>query len=171
MFLSSFIGEKYIDIKYYPNNWYFYDNDISIADCDIEKIKPFTQQYCSFLWNHYISKSGRHSNLLKLDDEWPVELLKNKPIYYFNTDWNENKYYTLLRGLLKECLHFNGKDSIYLFWSPEDGIETTWEIFLGYWINFLFNDEGPILINPSSKHVIRFGSDGSVQIGERTDLC
>lgn len=168
MFLSSFIGEKYIDMKYYPNNWYFYDKDISIADCDIEKIKPFTQQYCSFLWNHYISKSGRHSILLK-PDEWLVELLKNNPICYFDTDWNENRYDTL-RDLLSECLHFNNQDHIYFFWNREDGIETTWEIFLRYWINFLFNDEGPILINPSSKHVIRFGSDGSVRIGKRIDL-
>lgn len=84
-------------------------------------------------------------------------------------DWNENNL-SSLADELRDKTSFNDKDIILFFWMKEHAVRTTWEIFLKYWINFLFEDEGPILISSEKKTALRFSATGSVFIGERKSI-
>ena len=52
----------------------------------------------------------------------------------------------------------------------EVAVETLWWVFLKYWINFLFEDEGPVLISPLCYDAVSFGPHGSLFIGKRKNL-
>lgn len=38
---------KYIEMKEFKGNWFFYDKDIEIPNKDIAKIKPLNTGYCT----------------------------------------------------------------------------------------------------------------------------
>lgn len=161
-------GEKYTSLEKCSFGWFFHDkkNDaINVTEQDRCKILPLSKQYCRLLWNQYISKKNRHPMQLA-EDEWLRLMSETEVIDNFTNDWNDNNY-DGLRVVLKQRLDYAPEDEIYFFWNHETAVETTWEIFLKYWINFLFEDEGPILINPKSGYVLSFGPDGSVLVGKR----
>lgn len=141
-------------------------DDIKIPDSDISKIQPFSKEYSSIIWERYISKGCRHLCLMD-KNEWPFSLV---PIHYnWIPDWNENNF-SLLADELRDKTSFDDKDIILFFWMKECAVKTTWGIFLKYWVNFLFEDEGPILIRSEKKTAIRFSATGSVFIGERKSI-
>lgn len=98
--------------------------------------------------------------------EWKSLIQDDIIIYNFEQDWNNNNYIGL-QEVLTKFVQFNADNTIFFFWGRNSGVETTWEVFLKYWINFLFDDEGPVLINPDSNIIIIFGPNGNVIKGER----
>ncbi|MBT0323425.1 DUF2947 family protein, partial [Vibrio campbellii] len=46
-------------------------------------------------------------------------------------------------------------------------IETKWSTFKKHWKNFLFYDDGPILIGRRRAQALWFDSKGNVKLGER----
>lgn len=162
MAYNEFKLEKYVDMKDFEGSWIFYIDDVRVQDEELEEIKPLTDNYSSFLWKKYISEKSVHIMLMK-EDEY---LLKPKSIYNFNKDWNSRKYQDLAAALY-EALDFDCKDTIYFFWNCNWGVEISWEFFLKHWINFLFEDEGPIIINPCSYNCVLFSPQGEVIIAKR----
>ena len=163
---DEFSFEKYVDMNKYEGNWFFYDKAVPVNEQDIKLIKPLTKQYSIFLWSKYISQKNRHLMLLE-KNEWP-NLLKIQE-YNWAEDWNERNYNGLSEYLINKA-SFIDDDLIYFFWMKETGVETTWAIFLKYWINFLFEDEGPILISPEKDDAFSFGPSGTVLIGKRKTI-
>jgi hypothetical protein len=51
----------------------------------------------------------------------------------------------------------------------EIAIETTWSIFLKHWINFLFEDEGVIVVNNENDNIVVL-SNGALFIGKRNSI-
>ena len=47
-------------------------------------------------------------------------------------------------------------------------IETTWDVFQRTWKNFLFMDDGPLLIGKKRDQVVQFMSNGTFRIGNKT---
>jgi hypothetical protein len=70
------------------------------------------------------------------NDEWPILLTRTDSISNWKNDWNQINIPKFQEVLIK---HVNiSMDSIILFfWMKERAIETSWEIFLKYWINFV----------------------------------
>ena len=161
----TYDSKKYIDMNDFAGNWFFYQDEIMIPQNHIARIKPLSKKYSNFLWKQYVSKTGEH--LMTIENH--EVLLELQEVYNFIDDWNQNNY-SNLREELQKHLNYDYNDQIFFFWGCGTSVETTWEIFLRHWINFLFEDEGPILINPRSKKVIIFGSTGSVLIGLKKEL-
>lgn len=151
---------KYISMSEFAMNWCFSDE---LIQGQYVNIKPLSQEYSSFLWEKYVSKSNRHLMLLA-KDEWPSSLELGS--YNWEADWNNN-IYNYFGAYLDEQVSFMPNDIIYFFWMKELCVETVWWFFLKYWILFLFEDEGTLIINPSSLEAISFGPSGSVFIGNR----
>jgi hypothetical protein len=107
--------------------------------------------------------------MLLKEEEWRLLFQHRNILYNFIDDWNNNCY-AHLSDVLREALAFADDAAVFFFWGRDCGVETTWAVFLKYWINFLFDDEGSILINPDSHRTVIFGPDGSVITTVRVDL-
>ena len=161
---SNFDNSRYINMENYNKNWYFYDEEIRVSSEDIKNIKPLSVGYSGLLWQQYISNSNRHFMLLNSDDK--LTLLE-KQNYNWLDDWN-NGTYDNFKNYLSRNLPYNQGDTIIVFWSKESAVETNWSIFIKHWANFLFEDEGVVLINTTNEKVLVFCSDGVLLKGKRT---
>jgi hypothetical protein len=160
---NGHFSDKYISMEQFNLNWMFEAGDIEINNIDMARIKPLSKEYSSMIWRKFVSRKNRHLALLEAS-EWPIQLeLKN---YNWINDWNENNYSGLL-DYLKDIIFIDYKDIIIFFWMKELAVETTIEVFLKYWINFLFESEGTLLINFNNGDAIRFSSSGALYIGKR----
>lgn len=127
-------------------------------------IKPFSEWYSELLWGRYISNRNRHFKLLDSKDK--LKQL-NKNDYNWLDDWNTGTYENF-SNYLRENVLYNQNDTILVFWSKETAVETNWSIFIEHWANFLFDDEGIVLINTTNENVLVFCSDGILLTGKRT---
>jgi len=142
-------------------------NDPPIPEAKHEEIKILAQSEVQELWDRYISAINRHFMLLG-DEEWPAVLTgSSEPIDFWHEDWNENVFTRItdrLRGF-----GISQVEPALIFWMREHGIETNWQIFCSHWINFLYEDEGCIVLFPKDLNVFIF-SNGRVWHGRRETL-
>jgi hypothetical protein len=123
----------------------FYD-DPKIACNDLEGINIIEESECIPLWEEYVSSSNRHFMLLN-NDEWPSLLVKDENLIYdWHQDWNNNNINDFKEILLS--LGVPADSTVCFFWMKEIGLKTTWQIFARNWINFLYEDEGCIVVVP-----------------------
>jgi hypothetical protein len=157
-------GIRYVNMSGFSREWYFYDEEIRVPNEDIKNIKPLSVNYSEILWEKNISNRNRHFSLLDSNDN--LSLLEKKD-YNWLDDWN-NGTYENFRNYLYINLPYTPYDTIIVFWSKESSVETKWNTFVKYWANFLFDDEGVILINTTNENVLVFCSDGVLLMGKRT---
>lgn len=154
---------EYMSMDEFDGNWWFYDESIRVPDNDILLIKPFTKMQSERLWEKFISKRNRHFMLLDGDEFITI----GEPAYKWLDDWNDydfNKMSTYLR----KSISYKYEDYIIVFYMKEISIRTTWNIFLKHWINFLFEDEGTIVLNPKSECILVF-SNGLLFVSKYKD--
>lgn len=57
--------------------------------------------------------------------------------------------------------------TVYFCYEKYNVIETKWSVFKKYWKNFLFYDDGPILLGRRRSEALWFSTDGTVKLGKR----
>lgn len=148
----------YIAIHETPYRWFFDDPEIS--ENDLGKILPFSEEYASRLWEEQICPQ-RHL-LSGGKGEWAGQL--KKITYNYTNDWNNNNY-TTFAECLSGLADLPDDEIIVFFWCREAGLETTWGVFLKNWINFLYDDEAPILMCPKTGFAAVFAPSGAIYAG------
>jgi hypothetical protein len=65
--------------------------------------------------------------------------------------------------------HIDWQDdvTVYFCYEKYNVIETKWKTFRENWKNFLFYDDGPILLGRRRDQALWFNTDGTVKIGVR----
>ena len=66
-----------------------------------------------------------------------------------------------------EFIDWQDDVTVYFCYEKYNVIETKWSIFKKHWKNFLFYDDGPILIGRRRKESLWFDSDDKVKLGYR----
>jgi hypothetical protein len=164
--------EKFIPIEEYDGAWYFLgvgDDEPYVAAEDLVYIKPLTKEYSRQLWCKYVSSRGRHLMLLH-ERDWPR---RKRLIHKFRVstspvaDEEEQLYFV---EKLCEWIELQPTEKVIFFWEKSSGIQTTWSMFLRYWTCYMFDDEGCILIIPSTTKAVTISNDG-VFIEFRTKRC
>lgn len=155
---------KYISMEEFQNKWFFYVEDMKIPDKDINSIKPLSKEYSSLIWNQNISSLKHHFALLREEEKQLLQL--EKVDYDWQEDWNNDQYDNLKEYLCKN-ISYSTSDKIIVFWQKQSSVETSWGIFLKHWPNFLFEDEGVVLINKANDNILLFTSDGRLQMRKR----
>ncbi|MGL1959395.1 MAG: DUF2947 domain-containing protein [Colwellia sp.] len=153
---------NYIPLEQLKNAWIFKHKSLLIADADLKKIKPMTSMRANIVWDTFISRQVDHPDFFKKGD-WPFDksnwLEQGKWENIWDSD-DEN-----LPALMSEHLTWDNNTVIYFCSSRNNVIETTWTVFKRCWKNFLFIDDGPILIGKKRKEVVQFTSNGLFKIG------
>lgn len=119
-------------------------NQPKMSEIDWQGIFVLDKETSSSLWQQYISPNNRHFMLLA-NNEWPSQIVqKENFIYNWSKNWDDNNI-DGFRDVLLE-LNLPANSEILFFWMQEIAIKTTWQIFTRNWINFLYEDEGCILL-------------------------
>ncbi len=155
----------YIPLEAYRYRWFFSHKDLPVDPADLAGIKPLASNGALQIWQQLISSRANHSELFHKED-WPMlkqtwEQQSSQWQDIWESDANE------LPSSVLEALNWEPETVIYFCYHSENIIETTWKIFKQYWKNFLFLDDGPILIGKRREQALQFLSDGQVKIGIR----
>jgi hypothetical protein len=158
------LNQEYDSLEkfYYFENEYCYQ---TLTDSDKPEIKAFTNNYCSELWNKYISESKKHLMLINHTEQWKIKNEVKKE-YNWQKDWNDNNI-DAFKENVKPIIDWEEEDEVMFFWNKYTGIESKWGIICKYWISFLYDDESNIIINPKSKKVIILSTNGNLSVAER----
>lgn len=160
---ASNLINKYISMSDFSQNWCFYDEELKISRKDLNHILPLSKEYSSKIWNNHIHNEVSHFSLLNSYEKKALQLVKKE--YNWQKDWN-NSTYNNFSEYLNNNVMFIAEEKIIVFWSKVCSAETDWATFLKHWPNFLFEDEGVILLNTMNGHILLFTSDGLIYTGK-----
>ncbi|GAA5213452.1 DUF2947 domain-containing protein [Corallincola platygyrae] len=155
---------SYIALSEHKKAWIFRRQDLPIAEADAALIKPMTAERAATLWKAQVSKQADHPDFFKKGDwAFSVETWKEEG------DW-ESRWDSDEAALPEEVLqHCDWQDNTVVYYCNDQKsvIETTWEVFQRCWKNFLFMDDGALLIGKKRNEVVQFLSNGSYRIGSK----
>jgi hypothetical protein len=138
--------------------FYFFEEGYCIPvleEKDKVKIQFLTEEECSDFWEKYVSKKYDH---------W-LQIPINESINYLNYNWEKDWIENNIEAFdvhIKPLIGYQNNDEVLFFWNKSTGVKTEWNIICKYWITFLFEDEGNILINPSHPSVLYLSTHGKI---------
>jgi len=155
---------SHIPLEQLKNAWIFKHKSLPISEADLTKIKPMAKERANVLWDTFISRQVDHPDFFKKGD-WPFDKSNWQEQGKWEGIWDSNE--EGLPELISEHIAWDNSTIVYYCSNRDNIIETTWSIFTRCWKNFLFMDDGPILIGKKRSQVVQFTSNGSFKIGEK----
>ncbi len=155
---------SYIPLEQLKNAWVFKHKSLPINEKDITKIKPMSSARANTLWDTFISKQVDHPDFFKKGD-WPFDKKSWSELGKWESIWDSED--THLPELILQHLQWDNNTVVYFCCSRNNIIETTWAVFQRCWKNFLFMDDGTILIGKKRKEAVQFLSNGNFNVGNK----
>ncbi|MDF2154341.1 DUF2947 domain-containing protein [Vibrio sp. CAU 1672] len=155
---------SYLPLDEYQRKWIFTHQSMPVPDEDLAQIKPMTQARSAQFWKENISAQSPDMDRLSSQD-WPMK----ESNWSEQTDWMA-AWEADAPEMPQEVLeHLDWQDdvTVYFCYEKYNVIETKWSVFKKYWKNFLFYDDGPILIARRRSQALWFDTTGSVKLGVR----
>ncbi len=131
---------------------------------DLEKIKPMTQARASQFWKENVSPQSPDAERLSSQD-WPSKASNWNEEISWMANWEADE-----PEMPEEILNFiDWQDdvTVYFCYEKYNVLETKWSVFKKHWKNFLFYDDGPILLGRRRSEALWFATNGTVKIGNR----
>jgi hypothetical protein len=155
---------KYQSIDDYKRKWIFTHASMPLDADALAQIKPFTQAQSAQFWKENISKESPDMERLNRND-WPSNLENWSSEEEWMKAW-ESDNEEMPDALL---MHVDWQDdvTVYFCYEKYNVVETSWKTFKRHWKNFLFYDDGPILIARRRKQALWFQDNGKVKLGAR----
>ncbi len=155
---------SYTNINQYPRKWIFTHQSMLLPDSDLEQIKPMTQARAAQFWKENISSQSPDSDHISTQD-WP-----GKPSNWLDeVDWiavwesDDNA----LPQAISDYIDWQDDVTVYFCYEKYNILETKWQVFKKHWKNFLFFDDGPILLGRRRSQALWFSSNGTVKLGKK----
>jgi hypothetical protein len=155
---------NYTPVEELKNAWIFKHKSLPVSDNDLNKIKPMHTTRSTTLWDTFISKQVDHPDFFKKGD-WA----SNQATWIDNANWEKrwDSEEAELPELITEHINWDNNTVVYFCTSRNNVIETTWAVFKRCWKNFLFMDDGSLLIGKKRKEVVQFLSNGTCKVGNK----
>lgn len=153
---------NYLPLESLKNAWVFKHKSLPISDTDILKIKPMSTERANVLWDTFISRQVDHPDFFKKGD-WPFDKSNWQDQGKWESVWDSND--VDLPELIITHLNWDPNTVVYYCTARSNVIETNWGVFKRCWKNFLFMDDGPILLGKKREQTIQFTSNGLFKIG------
>ena len=155
---------NYTTIEELKNAWIFKHASLPISDSNKTKIKPMVSNRAKILWDGAISKKSDHPDFFKKGD-WPENSANWSDNGKWETIWESDE--SLLPELILAHLTWDNNTVVYYCSARNNVIETTWAVFQRCWKNFLFMDDGAILIGKKRNEAVQFLSTGYFKVGNK----
>ncbi len=149
----------YQPLDSFAKAWIFKRSDPFIQPEDLIQIKPFNDLRANQVWRDYISQERIHPDHLNQKD-W----CQDPGAIGLNLNWQEkweSEESSLPNALLSHFENWQDDTLVYFCYHQDHVIETNFGVFKRNWKNFLFFDNGPILLGRKKKQAVQFFSDGS----------
>lgn len=155
---------SYIALEQLKNAWIFKHKSLPINEADIAKIKPMAKERANVLWDTFISRQVDHPDFFKKGD-WPFNKNNWQDQGKWEGIWDSNE--GSLPELITDTISWDNNTVVYYCSNRDYVIESTWAVFKRCWKNFLFMDDGCILIGKKRKESVQFNSNGNFKIGNK----
>jgi hypothetical protein len=155
---------SYIPLEQLKNAWIFKHKSLPISDVNLMKIKPMAKERANVLWDTFISRQVDHPDFFKKGD-WPFDKSNWHEQGKWESIWDSDEEH--LPELITTHLAWDNNTVLYYCSNRDNVIETTWGIFKSCWKNFLFMDDGCLLIGKKRKESVQFNSNGTFKIGSK----
>ena len=155
---------SYQALDEYQRKWIFTHQSMPVPEEDLQAIKPMTQARSSQLWKENISALSPDAERMASDD-WPMQSSSWQETVKWMAQWESDD--SDLPQEILDVIDWQDDVTVYFCYEKYNVIETKWSIFKKYWKNFLFYDDGPILIGRRRSEALWFSDNGSVKIGNR----
>ncbi|MDC5707211.1 DUF2947 domain-containing protein [Vibrio europaeus] len=155
---------SYLTLDEYQRKWIFTHQSMPVPDEDLAAIKPMTQARASQLWKENISAQSPDADRLSSSD-WPMKESNWKQEVDWMAAWEADD--EAMPSELTEFIDWQDDVTVYFCYEKYNVIETKWSVFKKHWKNFLFYDDGPILIGRRRKESLWFDTKGTVKLGFR----
>jgi hypothetical protein len=157
---------KYLNLEDFDRAWIFRHKDLPLTDDIKAAIKPYTETVSNQLWHQYISQQSAHPSQFGNGD-W----VSRNDVWCDQANWQEawEGDGDDLPELITQHLDWDDNTNVLFFYDCDRVVETSWKIFKQSWKNFLFFDDGPILLGKKRKQAVQFSQNGSFSIGVRPD--
>ncbi len=157
---------SYLPLDEYQRKWIFTHQSMPVPEALLAQIKPMSQARAAQLWKENISAQSPDAERMSSSD-WPMKDRNWVESVDWMTAWESDDV-----ALPEEVLqHIDWQDdvTVYFCYEKYNVIETKWLVFKQCWKNFLFYDDGPILIARRRKQALWFDSNGQVRLGMRNE--
>ena len=155
---------SHIPLEQLKNAWIFKHKSLPISDVDLTKIKPMATDRANVLWDTFISRQADHPDFFKKGD-WPFDQSSWQDQGKWEGIWDSNE--ENLPELIATTIAWDNNTVVYYSSNRDNVIETTWAVFKRCWKNFLFMDDGCLLIGKKRKEIVQFNSNGSFKVGNK----
>ncbi len=156
---------NYLPLEQFKSSWVFRHKSLPLDDKSQTLIKPMTEQRSMVLWDSFISKTADHPDFFKQGD-WPT----NKSVWLDNGKWEGiwESNDEALPSAITEIIQWDENTTVYYCINRKQVIETTWSNFKKCWKNFLFIDDGTLLIGKKRQEAVQFYSNGQFKVGKKS---
>ncbi len=155
---------SYLTLDEYQRKWIFTHQSMPVPEEDLAAIKPMTQARASQLWKENISAQSPDAERLSSSD-WPMKESNWQQTIDWMAAWEADE--EAMPHELEEFIDWQDDVTVYFCYEKYNVIETKWSVFKKHWKNFLFYDDGPILIGRRRKEALWFDTQGTVKLGFR----
>lgn len=158
------LNMKFLNLEDFDRAWIFRHKDLPLDVATKSAIKPYTEEVSNQLWNQYISQQSGHSSQFIASD-WPSKSNTWNEKADWQSAWDADS--NELPSSLLEYIDWDENTNVLFFYDSDRVVETTWKAFKQSWKNFLFFDDGPILLGKKRKQAVQFLQTGTVLLGKR----
>ncbi|WP_413111471.1 DUF2947 domain-containing protein [Thaumasiovibrio sp. DFM-14] len=157
---------NYLSLNEYARKWIFTHASMPVSEEHLAFIRPLTQARSSQLWREFISAMSPDADHFESGD-WAAKESSWSDEIAWQDEWESDE--PALPEAIAAFIDWEDNTPVYFCYEKYNVIETTWGVFKHTWKNFLFFDDGPMLIGRRKKQVLWFNSEGQVKLGRRDD--
>ncbi len=154
---------SYLPLDNYQRKWIFTHQSMPVPDQDLEHIKPMTPLRSAQYWKDNLSAQSPDSERFSSQD-WPSKTGSWSNEVDWMKEWESDD--DSLPSAVLEHIDWQDDVTVYFCYEKYNVIETKWSVFKRHWKNFLFYDDGPILLGRRRKEALWFSTNGKVKLGK-----
>ncbi|MFZ6039725.1 DUF2947 domain-containing protein [Vibrio natriegens] len=155
---------SYLPLDEYQRKWIFTHQSMPVPEEDLAQIKPMSQARSAQFWKENISAQSPDMDRLSSQD-WPMKESNWSETVDWMAAWESDE--PEMPTEVETHIDWQDDVTVYFCYEKYNVIETKWSIFKKYWKNFLFYDDGPMLLGRRRAQALWFDSKGNVKLGER----
>jgi hypothetical protein len=148
-------------------DWWCFEDRYPISPADRAAILPLEKASACSLWDELVSAdpNERHAMLLR-PGHWIGQVVAAGPAW--QEYWNHPERPDAVAAFLRSQVGWPEEVDVYFMWMREQAVRVSWGVFLRTWRNFLFDDEGPLLIRLQEPTFVLFSPTGQLGVGHRS---
>ncbi|KGK11057.1 hypothetical protein BOO29_05515 [Vibrio navarrensis] len=155
---------SYLALDEYQRKWIFTHQSMPVPQDELMHIRPMSQARAAQFWKENISPQSPDAERLSSQD-WPMKASNWLEEIDWMATWEADD--PQLPDAILQHIDWQDDVTVYFCYEKHNIIETKWSTFRKHWKNFLFYDDGPILLGRRRSQALWFSTDGTVKLGER----